>query len=86
MTQIKLRINELMAEKSARDKRELTATDVARAIGVSHNTILAYMRGGVQQPNMRVLAKLIDYFDCELADMFEYTSEYSAATLPITSW
>lgn len=79
MAQIKLRINELMAEKSARDKVELTATDVARAIGVSHNTILAYIRGGAQQPSMRVLASLIQYFECEPGDLFEYTPEYSAA-------
>lgn len=85
MAQIKLRINELMAEKSVRDGVELTATDVARAIGVSHNTILAYIRGQAQQPNMSVLARLIAYFECEPGDLFEYTPENNTA-LPEFAW
>lgn len=85
MSRIVLRIKELIAEKSARDGVELTATDVARAVGVSHNTILAYMRGQAEQPSLKVLSKLVAYFECDPGDLFKKVDspEYSAAALPV---
>lgn len=79
---LKLRIEELIAEKSARDGVELTAHAVSQAIGVSHNTILAYIRGNARQPSLEVLGKLAKYFECEPGELFEYDPEQMSAAVP----
>lgn len=82
MRQIKLRINELIAEKEARDGTELSANAIAQAIGVSHNTILSYMRNDGTTIDLRILYKLAQYFGCESRDLFkDLDSELNAAAL-----
>ena len=68
---LRLKIAEKIEEKSQRDGQNITATDVARAIGVSHNTILAYVRNETRLPYLNIMAKLARYFDCAIEELYE---------------
>lgn len=68
---LRLRVKELIDEKGKRERKRLTPTDVAREIGVSHNTILGYVEDRVQRPALEILDKLQDYFGCSIEELFE---------------
>ncbi len=68
---LRLRIKELMLEKSARDGMKITPHSLAQAIGVSHNTIRAYVNDAAIRPDLRILEKLQDYFACSTDELFE---------------
>lgn len=66
MRRIRLKVGKLMAE------RGMSANSVAQAIGVSHNTVLAYANNTVQRPDLGVLMKLLDHFGCKnLTDLMD---------------
>ncbi len=68
---LRLRIRELVAEKAAQENRKITANSLAEVIGVSPNTIRAYMENKALRPDLRILQKLQDYFECSIEDLFE---------------
>jgi DNA-binding XRE family transcriptional regulator len=72
---LRMRIKELIKEKSIRDGKRVFASNVAAAIGVSHNTIAAYIDNAVWRPDLRTLDKLQDYFECSIEDLFEKVDE-----------
>lgn len=80
MEQVKLRIAELINEKAQREGLDISPSHVAKAIGVSHNTILSYIRNEATQPDLRILYKLARYFGCKTGDLFQdELPEYGAA-------
>lgn len=68
---LRLRVKALIAEKNRRDGTHLSPTDVAAEIGISHNTLIAYMQHKVQRPALEVIEKLQDYFECSMDELFE---------------
>ncbi len=83
---LRLRIEELIAEKNRRDGTDLTPTQIAASIGVSHNTIWSYVRNEAGQPKLEILEKLMDYFECTPGELFEdveSSPEYNTAALPV---
>lgn len=68
---LRMRIRELLEEKSRRDGRWIAPSEIAKQLGVSHNTIFAYMDNAVWRPDLRTLDKLQDYFGCTIEELFE---------------
>lgn len=69
---IRIRITELIVEKRKREGRNIAPGEIARVIGVSHNTIFAYMANSTKSPDLDIPGKLQDYFECSIEDLFEY--------------
>lgn len=65
---VRLKIQELMQQKSQQIGRNLTATDIAKELGVSHHTIFSYIRNQ-RSPSMEMIGKLCLYFNCTIADL-----------------
>lgn len=71
MPSITVRLTELMQEKTVRDKRykAVTQEEVAEAIGISRATMSDWVQGKVNRLDKDILAKLCQYFDCEIQDL-----------------
>lgn len=72
---LRLRIRELMAEKARQEGRKITPKSLAEVIGVAPNTIRAYVEDRAVRPDLRILGKLQDYFECAIEDLFEYVED-----------
>lgn len=42
--------------------RKITVIEVAKAIGVSRNTLKSYLQNEVERPDMRVVTKICEHF------------------------
>jgi transcriptional regulator with XRE-family HTH domain len=71
----KFRIYEQLTKKAKRDGASLTPSDIARAIGASHNTILAYARNETVRVNLVLLGAMCDYLDCSIEDLMYLEDE-----------
>lgn len=63
----------LMARKSAAEQRRITINKVAEELkprGVSRNSIYAFASDGMTEYPQRFLLALMDYFDCDLDELF----------------
>ena len=72
---IRMRITELIVERRKREGRNIAPSEIAKAIGVSHNTIFAYMANSTKSPDLEILGKLQHYFECSIEDLFEYIDD-----------
>lgn len=43
--------------------KKITVIEVAKAIGVSRNTLKHYLENKVERPDMKVVTKICDYFN-----------------------
>ncbi len=68
---VQMRIAELIIEKRNKEGRNISPNEIAKAIGVSHNTILSYMQNFTRRPDLDILSKLQAYFECSFEDLFE---------------
>ena len=69
MTHIENRFSELLAQKNRRDRRNWTYEDISRATGISPGTLVRFARQRHKMVDMTVLAKLCDFFDCEIGEL-----------------
>jgi DNA-binding Xre family transcriptional regulator len=74
MPSVTIRLRELMNEKTLRDGRNpetepITQEEVATAVGVAQGTMSAWVRGTVLRIDRDTIAKLCQYFDCEIQDL-----------------
>lgn len=56
--------------KDYRKDAELSQEDLAKAVGVSRQSINAIERGRYD-PSLELAFKLSEYFDCQIGDLFE---------------
>jgi len=72
MPTITIRLRQLMHEKTARDGRfgePITQQELADAVGVTRATISDWAAGKVDRLDKDVLARLCQYFQCEIGDL-----------------
>jgi len=66
------RIAVLLYQKELREKRRVTQQELARAIGVSENTITNWMYNDVTKFQAEIIEKLCTFFDCGLCDLLYF--------------
>lgn len=72
----RLRLRELMDEKSEREDRKISIREVARGAGVPHTTLLGYLEGERhREPHYSLVVKLCQYFGCSQEDLVEWEEE-----------
>lgn len=68
----------LMARKSERERRRITANLVAIELkhkGISRNSVYAFASDGMREYPQRFLLALMEYFDCGIEDLFVVEEE-----------
>lgn len=63
MKRVRFRLMELMKE------RNIQQMELVEGTGLSYNTIKSYSRNHVMRPDLEIIAKLCEYFECELTDL-----------------
>jgi DNA-binding Xre family transcriptional regulator len=76
MTTLKIRLRELMREKTIRDGRHpdyaaITQLEVAKSINVAEGTLSSWARGTVARLDKDTIVKLCKYFDCRIEDLLQ---------------
>ena len=56
-------------------KRKMKISDVLRETGLSRNTVTLMYKETAQRIDIEALDKLCRLFECEVADMLEFTDE-----------
>lgn len=75
MGQITIRVNELIKTRELREGRRLPRTDVARAIGISPETLSELASQQATAVTLDVLARLCAYFQCTTGDVLYYDAD-----------
>jgi len=72
MAQFKVKLAQLMREKSARDQQAITQQHIADATGIAYPTINRWYQGAdIGRIDAAVIAPLMTYFGCEIGDLIE---------------
>jgi putative transcriptional regulator len=66
---LKSRLLKLLLEKSNREERRITQTELAQAIKVSNNTISHLLNDELKKLDIGVIERLCEYFDCDINDL-----------------
>ena len=66
------RLGELMAERRRLTGERLSQDDLAAATGIAQSTISAYVTNRTLRYDVRVVARLLEYFGVGLSDFFVY--------------
>ena len=72
MARFKTNIEQLMREKSARERRKITQEIVAEETGLSLPTISRWVRSEVARIELDTVQKLCKYFDCSFEDLVSF--------------
>ena len=72
---IQCRLWELMAEKSRKDRRRITYTDIHTQTRIA-KTVLSRLRNDrAGMVGMSVIDRLCDYFDCQPGELFVFVPD-----------
>ena len=66
---VRSNLQQLIALKSARDGRRITARTVALETGINKHTVYALVNNTLKEYSGDVLARLCDYLPCTIADL-----------------
>jgi putative transcriptional regulator len=83
MPTITIRLRQLMHKKTERDQRfdnPITQQEIADAVGVTRATISDWAAGKVDRLDKDVLAKLCQYFNCEIGDLLHLEKDEVSPT------
>lgn len=69
---VRNRLLELMQERERKIGRRLKQHDIAEFVGVSDHTIINWIRNDVTKFDGQTIARLCDYFNCELSDLLYF--------------
>lgn len=74
---MRIRLKELMAEKTAREKlaKPFTQDDLAVAVNVPQGTISRWVNDKVDRLDKNILVKLCLYFNCDIGDLLVFERE-----------
>lgn len=72
---IRFRLKERLADKSFKEGRSVSLTEVAEQTGIARSTLsrIANVKG--YSTSTDVLGTLCKYFECDLSDLAEYVEE-----------
>lgn len=59
----------LLAEKETRENRKLTYEVINNETGINPNTLVQYANNRVTLFNSSVIARLCEYFNCDIGDL-----------------
>jgi len=73
---LKIRLRELMREKTIRDGRDpdtepITQEEVAKAINVAQGTMSSWSRNIVERLDKETIVKLCRYFECRIENLLQ---------------
>lgn len=68
---VKLNFQELVLRKQVELKKQLTQKELAEELGMSPPTVGKWMRGEVEQVDLDLLGRCLEYFNCTVADIFD---------------
>lgn len=66
----KNRVLALLLKKSNDEGRRIYQSELAKAVGVSENTISTWVSNNMEKINISVIERLCEYFDCDVSDLF----------------
>ena len=66
---LKLRLDDLIEEKSKREKRVINQKVVAEEADITPSTLSRYVNGFVSSFSHNTVEKLLDYFDLDVSEM-----------------
>lgn len=66
------RVPVLIAEKGQRERRKITLEKAAAEMGISYSTLRAIANDSIREYPKDVLAKLCEYFGCNVGDILIY--------------
>lgn len=69
---VRNRVAVLLYQKEVREKRRVTQQELARAIGVSENTITNWVYNDVTKFQAEIIEKLCTFFECGLCDLLYF--------------
>ena len=74
MPVIRVRLRELIMEKTLRDGRDprtnpITQDEIAEAIGIAKGTMSTWVRDKIDRLDKDTLVKFCEYFECDLSDL-----------------
>lgn len=75
---IRYRLKELIADREFRERRRITLEEVARATGISRNTLSRIANTYGYNTTTEVLDRLCHYFGCTLSDIAEHIPDAEA--------
>lgn len=75
---IRYKLKQLIAEKEFRERRRITALEVADATGISRATLSKMMNQHGANVEVENLDKLCGYFRCELSGLAEFVDPKSS--------
>lgn len=76
----KLRV--LLAEKGARENRNLTIKKLAEEVNIDVNTLTRFANNKLKQIPVEVINIVCNYFDCEVGDLLQREKEVGPKRLP----
>lgn len=59
----------LVTEKERKIGRKIKYIEIAEATGIAHSVISRWMNSEIERYDAPIVAKLCDYFECELWDL-----------------
>ena len=69
---VRNRLLELIQERERKIGRRVKQHDIAQFVGVSDHTIINWIRNETSKFDGEIIARLCDYFDCDLADLLYF--------------
>jgi putative transcriptional regulator len=72
---VRMDFRRLLAAKEVRDNRRWMTMDVARATGVSRQTVSSYLNGRVRVVNLDYLGALCRFLECEPGELLVLAGE-----------
>lgn len=70
-TRVRLRINELMAEKGIRSVAALHRLLLSKQVPVSHSQLLRIVDNRADHWKVEFIAAFLDIFQCQISDLFK---------------
>lgn len=78
---VNLRIETLKRQKAAMEDRDITDTEIAKALGISRQAFQHWKDDTLSSYDKRILSKLCRYFGCAIGDLLEYVPDGGKETV-----
>lgn len=72
---IRYRLKEAIADKSFKERRHITISEIAEETGLNRSTLSKVAGVAGYNCTTDVIDKLCKYFGCQVADLMEYVEE-----------